>query len=256
MSLFGSDKKIESVWYGPPPEEKPTLVFLHEGLGCVSMWRDFPEKLSRKTGCGSMVFSRIGYGKSDPCEIPKSFDFMHKEALCELPKLLSFYNIKEYILIGHSDGASIALIYAGESPGEGLLGIINEAPHVFCEAITIHSIEKIFDLYKKGNLRKRLKRHHGENVDNAFFGWANVWLDPEFLSWNIESSLPKISVPQLIIQGNEDEYGTSAQVEAIAAQSGSTVETCFLSNCGHSPHIDRENATLNVMDHFVKNLLS
>ena len=256
MNICIEDKKIESVWYGSPPEERPTLVFLHEGLGCVSMWRDFPEKLSRKTGCGALVFSRNGYGKSDSSNFPKSLRFMHNEALNELPKLLAYYNIKEYILIGHSDGASIALIYAGESSAKGLIGIINEAPHVFCEPITIKSIEKIYESYTKGNLRERLKRYHGENVDNAFFGWADVWLDADFLSWSIESSLPKISVPQLIIQGNEDEYGTSAQVETIEIKSGSTVETFFLTNCGHSPHLDQGTKTLNKMCLFVRKLIA
>ena len=255
MSLLFKDKNIESVWYGPSPEEAPTLIFLHEGLGCVSMWRDFPEKLSRKTECGALVFSRLGYGGSDSFPLPRELDFLHHEAFIELPKILTEYKIQEYILIGHSDGASIALIFGGMSSKCGLLGIVCEAPHVFCENITIFSIKKIKNLYYNGNLRERLKKHHGKNVDNAFNGWVDVWLDPNFTSWNIESYLPKIYVPQLIIQGLNDEYGTSQQVEAIKNQSGNSVETCFLKNCGHTPHIDQEKKTIKAMDLFIRKLI-
>ena len=255
LDIFINGKKLESVWYGPPPEEAPTLVFLHEGLGCVSLWKDFPEKLSQKTGCGALVFSRLGYGKSDSCELPRSLNFMHPEALIELPEILVRNNIRKFILVGHSDGASIALIYAGENAADYLLGIVNEAPHVFCEQLTTSSIDKIRQLYLSGNLRERLRKHHGTNVDCAFHGWADVWLHPDFSAWNIESCLPKIRVPQLIIQGNDDEYGTAAQVEAIVRQSGSSVETCFLDNCGHSPHREQVSQTLSIMSRFVLNLL-
>ena len=157
--------------------------------------------------------------------------------------------------MGHSDGASIALINAAEKPSEYLLGIVNEAPHVFCEQLTKDSIQKIKQLFLTGNLRESLKKHHGANVDCAFHGWADVWLHPDFSSWNIEGCIQKIRVPQLIIQGNDDEYGTSEQVEAIVRQSGSIVESCFLENCGHSPHRDQEIQTLEIMSKFVKNLL-
>jgi len=249
------EKNIESVWHGPPPDLAPTLVFLHEGLGCVSMWKDFPKKLSDKTECGALTYSRLGYGKSNSCRLPRDLDFLHHEAIIELPKILTEYKIREHILIGHSDGASIALIYGGECSKKGLLGIISEAPHVFCEEITILSIKKIKNLYNKGDLRERLKKHHGDNVDNAFNGWANVWLNPDFYSWNIESSLSKISVPQLILQGINDEYGTTEQIKVIASQSRNRVETCFLQNCGHSPHLDREKATLKAMNFFISKLL-
>ena len=185
MSQRINTNKLESVWYGPPPEAAPTLVFLHEGLGCVSLWKDFPEKLANKTACGALVFSRLGYGKSASCELPRSLDFMHHEALNELPEILSQYKIRKCILVGHSDGASIALIHAAENPSECLLGIINEAPHVFCEKLTTESIEKVQELYLSGNLRERLQKHHGANVDCAFHGWADAWLHPDFSTWNI-----------------------------------------------------------------------
>ncbi|MEC8981766.1 MAG: alpha/beta hydrolase [SAR324 cluster bacterium] len=255
MSQLINAKKLESVCHGPPPEAAPTLVFLHEGLGCVSLWKDFPQKLANKTGCGALVFSRLGYGKSASCELPRALDFMHHEALGDLPEILLQHNIRKYILVGHSDGASIALIHAAENPAENLLGIVNEAPHVFCEKLTTDSIQKVQQLYLSGNLRERLQKHHGANVDCAFHGWADVWLHPDFSAWNIESCLPGIRVPQLIVQGNDDEYGTSAQVEAIVRQSGSSVETCFLDNCGHSPHRDQEIQTLESMSKFVRKLL-
>ena len=255
LNLLSNGKKLESIWYGPPPEEAPTLVFLHEGLGCVSMWRDFPEKLAQQTGCGAMVYSRLGYGKSDACELPRSLNFMHPEGLEVLPEIIVQCKINKCILVGHSDGASIALIYAGENSTESLLGIVTEAPHVFCEQLTIRSINKVGELFRSGNLRELLKKHHGSNIDCAFKGWLEVWLHPDFAEWNIESCLPKIMVPQLVIQGNDDEYGTSAQVEAIVRQSGSIVETRFLDNCGHSPHRDQETQTLEFMTQFVRNLL-
>jgi len=146
------------------------------------------------------------------------------------------------------------LIHAGSDSADKLLGIVNEAPHVFCESLTISSIQKLRENFNSGNLRERLKKHH-KNVDLTFNGWADVWLDDEFTKWNIESSLPRIKVPQLIIQGNDDEYGTSAQVEAIALQSGASVKKCFLDNCAHSPHHDQQSKTLKVMTEFVRNLL-
>ncbi len=256
MDLFLNGKKLESVWYGPPPEESPTLLFLHEGLGCVSMWRDYPEKLAQQTGCGALVYSRLGYGNSDACELPRPLNFMHHEGLEVLPKIIAQCKLKKYIFVGHSDGASIALINSGGNPTESLLGIISEAPHVFCEKLTIRSIKKVGELFRSGNLRELLKKHHGSNIECAFNGWLNVWLHPEFEEWNIESCLSKIQSPQLVIQGNDDEYGTSAQVEAVVRHSGSLVETHFLDNCGHSPHRDQESLTLEFMIQFVQNLLA
>jgi len=180
---------------------------------------------------------------------------MHPEGLEVLPEIIVQSKIQKLILVGHSDGASIALIYAGMNSDESLLGIVTEAPHVFCEQLTTRSIEKVRKLYLSGNLRERLLKHHGANVDRAFHGWADVWLHPDFSAWNIESCLPKIRVPQLIVQGNDDEYGTSAQVDAIVRQSGSSVETCFLDDCGHSPHRDQKIQTLETMARFVRKLL-
>ena len=254
MDIQINGKNLESVWHGPAPEDAPTLIFLHEGLGSVSMWRDFPQKLSLQTGCGALVYSRFGYGKSEKSEIPRSLDFMHQESLDVLPEIIAQCGIKNYILVGHSDGASIALIHAGSDSSEKLIGMVNEAPHVFCESITISSIQKLRESFYSGNLRERLKKHH-KDIDTTFNGWSDVWLNYEFTKWNIESYLERIKVPQLIIQGNDDEYGTSEQVEAIIRQSSESVEICFMNKCGHSPHREQESKTLHVMSEFVRNLL-
>jgi pimeloyl-ACP methyl ester carboxylesterase len=233
-------------------------VFLHEGLGSTSLWRDFPDRLAAETGCGALIYSRAGYGRSDPVPLPRPVRFMHDEAEV-LPRVLAAAGIRDHILIGHSDGASISLIHAGlihagSRPGPGLRGVILEAPHVFTEPHGLASIARIREVYRDGDLRERLARHHGDNVDVAFHGWNGVWLDPEFAAWNIEEYLAAIRVPILILQGEDDEYGTWAQVEAIERQSGGPVEAIAIPHCGHSPHRERPEITLRAMADFVARL--
>jgi pimeloyl-ACP methyl ester carboxylesterase len=248
--LNAGGRRLEYRWIGPPPEEAPTLVFLHEGLGSVSLWRDFPDRLADETGCGALVYSRAGYGKSDPAPLPRPVRFMHDEAEV-LAEVLERMRVREPILVGHSDGASIALIHAGSRPARGLRGLILEAPHVFTEPHGLASIAKIGDLYKTTDLRDRLSRHHGANVDVAFRGWNDVWLHPDFRAWNIEEFLPAIQVPILILQGEDDEYGTWKQVEAIQRQAGGPVEAIALADCGHSPHREQPERALRAMVEFV-----
>ena len=245
------NKRIEVAWFGPSPREAPTIVFLHEGLGCVSMWRDFPEKLSAATGCGALVYSRLGYGGSDPCRLPRSIRFMFHEGLVVLPRLLEAAGIGESIIIGHSDGGSIAIIYAGGGVASGLRGLITEAAHVFCERVTLDSIRKAMQAYVNGDLREKLEKYHGRNVGCAFWGWNDTWLHPDFVYWNIERYLPQIIVPTLIIQGQEDEYGTPLQADAIYQQAGGESELLMLPNCGHAPHIQQEMPTLEAMTRFI-----
>ena len=242
--------RLEYEWHGPPPDAAPTLVFLHEGLGCVTMWRDFPAALGAATGCGVLVYSRRGYGKSDPIDGKRPVRFMHDEAERSLPAVLAALDVRDAILVGHSDGASISLIYAG-SNGAGVRGLILEAPHVFVEPICTESIREIKGVYETTDLREKLERHHGTNVDGAFYGWNDVWLDPEFASWNIEEYLPRIGKPTLVIQGADDEYGTVAQVDAIARQVAGPCEVAILPECGHSPHRDQPEATLAAMTTFI-----
>jgi pimeloyl-ACP methyl ester carboxylesterase len=198
--------RLEYEWLGPPAGAAPTLVFLHEGLGSVSLWRDFPARLAAATGCGALVYSRWGYGKSDPVTLPRPLTYMHDEAKV-LPELLATLGIEDAILVGHSDGASIALIYAGSSPSPGLRGLVVEAPHVFAEDLSVRSIAKAAKAYKSGGLRTPLGRHH-DDPDGAFWGWNRAWVDPEFRKWNLEEFLPRIQVPLLVVQGLKDEYGT------------------------------------------------
>ncbi|MEW6106492.1 MAG: alpha/beta hydrolase [Bacillota bacterium] len=250
-SLVIGGQRLEIAWHGPAPEDAPTLVFLHEGLGCVAMWRDFPAKLAAATGCGALVYSRLGYGRSDACVLPRPVRFMHDEALTILPQLLAAAGVRECVLVGHSDGGSIALIYAGGTAAEPLRGVITEAPHVFCEEVTVRAIRKAKESYERGDLRQRLMRYHGANTDCAFYGWSDTWLHPEFLQWNLEAYLPAIKVPMLVIQGENDEYGTPAQVDAIARQAGGEVEVMIVPQCGHAPHREQETVTLQTMARFI-----
>jgi pimeloyl-ACP methyl ester carboxylesterase len=247
--------RLETAWHGPGPEQAPTLVFLHEGLGCVALWRDFPARLAAATGCGALVYSRLGYGKSDPCELPRPIRFMHTEGLDVLPRVLATAGIKECILIGHSDGGSIAIVYAGGTPAVPLKGLITEAAHVFCEQLSVDSIEAARVQYERHELRARLRKYHGTNTEYAFRGWNDVWLHPDFMQWNIEEYLPGIRVPMLAIQGVDDQYGTTAQLLAIEEQTGPLTETLLLPDCRHAPHVEQEQATLDAMQAFIQRLL-
>ena len=231
------------------------MVFLHEGLGCVSLWRDVPARLAEATGCGAFVYSRVGYGKSNACQLPRPVRFMHDEDLDFFPKLLEAGEIGEHVLVGHSDVGSIALIYAGGTPANGLRGLIAEAAHVFCEDGLVGSILDIMKMYQDGGLRERLAKHHGSNVEDAFWGWADVWRHPDFKRWNFEKYLPRIKVSVLVIQGEDDEYGTISQVEALNRQAGAGATSLLLADCGHSPHRDQEERTLAAMVEFIRTVL-
>ncbi len=249
--LEAGGHRLEYAWWGPPPEQAPTLVFLHEGLGSVAQWRDFPRQLSEATGFGAFAYSRLGYGRSDPVELPRPLRYMHEEAVL-LPEVLSAVGIKEFVLVGHSDGASIAIIYAGSGREPGLKGLILEAPHVFAEQVGLESIEKARQAFLTTDFPQKLAKYHGENLQGAFWGWNRAWLDPGFRSWNLESYLPQIQVPTLIIQGEDDQFGTMKQVEAVRSQVRGPVEVLLLPQCGHSPHRDHPKEVLEVMRAFVK----
>ena len=245
--------RLEYAWRGPGPDEAPTLVFLHEGLGCVSLWREFPARLSELTGLGAFVYSRQGYGNSDPIELPRPPDFMDYEACIVLPEVLRAAGISRYFLIGHSDGASISLIFAANrtSARDGLLGLCLEAPHVFVEDVTVQSIAAIGESYHDGTLRQRLARHHGDNVDTAFWGWNRVWLDPRFRDWSITGSLNAIDVPVQVLQGCNDEYGTLAQIKAIEDGVSGPFQKSLIGESGHSAHRDQPDAVLAGMARFI-----
>ncbi len=247
------DHRLEARWFGSG--QGPVLVFLHEGLGCLDHWRDFPEALAHSLGLRAFVYSRRGYGRSDACELPRPLDYMQQHGEHVLPRVLSAAGIDEAILIGHSDGASIALVYAGSALRPGLRGLLLEAPHVFTEPPGLEAIARAREAYNHGDLRQRLMRYHGDNVDCAFRGWNDAWLDPDFKRWNIESYLPGVGVPVLVLQGLDDPYGTTKQVDAIAHHSGAPVAVELLPECGHAPHREQRDETLAVMSGFIRGLL-
>lgn len=246
--------RLECRWIGPRPDEAPTIVFLHEGLGSVSLWRDFPDALAEATGCGALVYSRAGYGRSDPAPLPRPVRFMHDEAQV-LRAVLAQSRIREHVLLGHSDGASIALIAAGSAAIPGLRALVLEAPHTFAEPCGLESIARIADVYRTTSLRERLARHHGANVDVAFWGWNRVWLDADFRAWNIDDVLPGVTVPTLVIQGEDDEYGSWHHVESIQRRSKGRVETLLVPRCGHAPHAEQRETTLAAMTRFIRAVL-
>lgn len=231
--------------------EAPVLVFLHEGLGSVALWQGFPGRVAAATRCGAVVYSRYGYGRSDPLTARRSVQFMHEEALEVLPELLDELGVAAPVLFGHSDGASIALIHAG-SRCRPVAGVIALAPHVFVEDVTIRSIEAARRAYETTELRAKLGRYHAD-PDSAFRGWNDVWLDPEFRAWNIEPYLATVEVPVLAIQGVDDEYGTLEQIDRIAQQVAD-VEVLTLSGCRHSPHRDQPGAVIESVTRFIDRL--
>ena len=230
----------------------PTIVLLHEGLGSISMWRDFPRQVAEATGHDVLVYSRQGYGRSSPLVAPRSVRFMHDEALVVLPEILDALDVRRPILLGHSDGGSIALIHAGGS-GREVAGLILLAPHVMVEDISVASIAAARAAYERGELRARLARHH-DDVDGAFRGWNDVWLRPEFRDWSIEEYLPRITCPVLTIQGEDDEYGTMEQVDRIG-RAIPHARILKIARCGHSAHRDRAEEVLEAIRGFVAGVL-
>jgi pimeloyl-ACP methyl ester carboxylesterase len=215
------------------------------------MWRDFPDRVASATGCGALVYSRLGYGASDPVRGPWPLRFMHDEALDVLPAVMERFRLEEVILFGHSDGASIAVIYAGARRGP-IRALVLEAPHVFVERICIESIQRIAEEYETTRLRERLARYHGENTDSMFRTWTDVWLRPEFTQWNIEEYLPAIESPVLVVQGEDDEYGTVRQVDSILKQVSGPASSLVLARCGHSPHSEQPDAVLQSVRRFLR----
>ena len=240
---------IEHAWVGAA-SARPTIVFLHEGLGSVSMWRDFPERVCAAVGCRGLVYSRPGYGRSTPRAANERWhsDFMHRQAFELLPALLRALGLAEdgLVLLGHSDGGSIALLHAARF---AVAGAVVMAPHLFVEDLSVRSIEAARVAYETTDLRSRLARHHAD-PDSAFRGWNDIWLAPAFRSWNIEAELETIACPVLAIQGVDDEYGTMAQIDAIAARVPRT-RLLKLERCGHSPHRDQPDQVIAAVRDFV-----
>jgi pimeloyl-ACP methyl ester carboxylesterase len=285
---------LETGWWGPGPAEAPTLVLLHEGLGSVALWRDVPERLSAATGWGVFAYSRFGYGNSDTTPLPRPMTYMHHEAQVVLPEVLHAAGIQRAVLIGHSDGGSIAAIYAGtggsgpsaptsrpggpqytswpgvsgpsahQGPGAdgrptfgqdgtNLLGLVTIAAHFFVEDLNLASIRQIGVTYKTGDLRQRLARYH-RDVEAAFRGWNDAWLDPEFRAFDITDFLPAIQVPILALQGADDPYGTDEQLKVFATNVRVPIQTRLIRGAKHSPHLEAKDATLAAISDFIAEL--
>jgi pimeloyl-ACP methyl ester carboxylesterase len=239
---------------GDSADHRPVLVFLHEALGSIEMWHDFPTTLVESTGCDALIYDRWGHGKSDPLDAKRTLRYVHDEALISLPEILRKSNVNDVILIGHSDGGSIALIFAAEHT-EVVRGVISEAAHVFVEEITLEGIRQAVKIYETTNLPEKLSRYHDDNTEKIFRAWWDTWLSPEFKRWNIEDCLPRIECPVLVIQGEDDQYGTEAQVEAIASQVTGPAKSLLIPNCSHIPHKQARDTVVQEMTEFILKLL-
>jgi len=254
LPFDGRTIRLEYAWVGVVRADAPVVVFLHEGLGSLAMWKDWPQRLCAAGGYRGLVYSRYGYGRSTPRPPHERWtpDFMHVQAQDTLPRLLAAVGIgsagRAPWLFGHSDGASIALIHAATHP-DAVAGVIAVAPHILVEDVSIASIERARDAYRTTDLRTRLARYHAD-PDSAFWGWNDIWLDPDFRSWSIEAMLRHLRCPVLALQGVDDEYGTLAQVRGIRAAAPQTT-IVELPNCGHSPHRDQPDALLRAVTQFI-----
>jgi pimeloyl-ACP methyl ester carboxylesterase len=276
-TLEVSGGQLETAWWGPSPADAPTLVLLHEGLGSVELWRDVPELLAALIGWGVFAYSRFGYGRSDPTPLPRPMTYMHHEAQVVLPEVLKAAGIGRCVLVGHSDGGSIAAIYAGSvspkgswpgrvrppttlegaipqgAPGHDVIGLVTIAAHFFVEDLNIASIERIKQEYETGGLRQRMARYH-QDVDVAFRGWNGAWLDPDFRSFDIIGLLPNIQVPILALQGADDPYGTDEQLHVLKANVQVPVTTQLIPGAKHAPHLEAQEDTLAAISSFIADL--
>jgi len=246
--------RLEYRMIGPRPGAAPTIVMLHEGLGCVDLWGGFPQKIAAATGAGVFVYSRAGYGRSSQARLPRTVSFMHEEACEVLPRVLDAIGFQRGLLLGHSDGASIAAIYAGSVQDHRVRGLVLIAPHFFTEDMGIAEIERARDAFASGELREKLKRWHAD-VDGAFRSWSGPWLDPQFRNWDITEALGYIRVPILIVQGERDQYGTLKQVETAQQECFCPVETVVLPGIRHVPHREAPEPTLGAVAGFINRLL-
>ena len=253
VSIEAGGKTLRGLCLGPPPAAAPTIVMLHEGLGSVEMWKDFPEKVVEETGHGVLAYSRAGYGQSDPADLPLPTDYMTREAVDVLPVVLDRIGFQRGILLGHSDGASIAAIYAGSVSDMRVRGLILMAPHFFTETVGLESIKQAKEAFENGDLRNRLAKYH-RDPDATFHGWNDAWLNPGFHNWNVADSIDHWHIPVLAFQGADDEYGTGAQIVEVEERTYSPAETAILENCGHAPHRDQPEKTLALIVEFCERL--
>jgi len=234
--------------------DRPTIIFLHDSLGCIKLWRDFPEKIGQLTKCNTLVYDRQGYGKSCPFVYSKRDNYYMEQEADLLSELLEYWNIDSAILFGHSDGGSIALITAGKYPKK-IQGVVTEGAHVFVENLTINGIEEAIQLYKTTDLQSKLEKYHGSKTDEMFWAWASTWTTDKFKNWNIEKFLPKIECHSLIIQGEKDEYGTLKQVESITTQTNGQSTQLVIPKVKHTPHKEVPEIILEKTGEFINQII-
>ncbi len=247
--LEADGKRLEYACWGPPPAEAPTLVLLHEGLGCVDLWRDVPARLAEATGFSVVGYSRAGYGQSDPADLPRPLDYMTLEAVKVLPEVLDALAVQAVVLIGHSDGATIAAEFAGRVVDDRLRGLVLIAPHFFTEETGLAEIATAREAYVTSELKGRMAKYH-RDPDNAFFGWNDAWLDPGFEAWNVAEVIDSWRVPCLALQGAADQYGTPAQIREIEARSPEVVKTLIVDGAHHAPHLEKPDLVVPAIAEF------
>ncbi|MBL4646787.1 MAG: alpha/beta hydrolase [Hyphomicrobiales bacterium] len=251
--LMAGGKSLEYKCFGPPPDKAPTIVMLHEGLGCIALWRGFPQELAKATGCGVFVYSRAGYGQSDLADLPRPLDYMTCEAVDVLPQVLDAIGFERGLLLGHSDGASIAAIYAGSIIDHRVRGLVLMAPHFFTEEMGLSEIAKAKTAFETTDMRDRMAKYH-RDPDNTFRGWNDSWLHEDFARWNIGEVVDYFRIPTLAIQGKQDPYGSLAQVDEIETRSYAPVDTLILDECGHAPFLDHPQMIVDEVADFVARL--
>lgn len=251
--LIVQGKQLEYQCYGPAPDQAPTVVMLHEGLGCAALWRDFPRKIAEATGWGVFVYSRAGYGQSDLADLPRPLDYMTVEATNVLPDVLDAIGLQHGVLLGHSDGATISAIYAGSVVDYRVRGLVLMAPHFFTEDMGLAEIAKAKLAYEAGDMAVRMAKYH-RDPDNTFRGWNDAWLHPDFKAWNVAEVTDYLRIPCLVIQGREDQYGTLKQVEEIETRSYAPVDVEIIERCAHAPHLDQPEQALAATREFLERL--
>ncbi|WP_432817078.1 alpha/beta fold hydrolase [Sulfitobacter sp. JB4-11] len=253
-TLIAGGKTLEYACHGPPPADAPTLVLLHEGQGCVALWRDFPKALAAATGLGVFVYSRAGYGRSDVADLPRPLDYMTREATGVLGDVLDAIGFQRGVLVGHSDGATIAAIYAGSVPDYRVRALILMAPHFFTEDMGLAEIARTKVAYETGDLPQRLAKYHVDPA-NTFRGWNDRWLDPAFRDWNVADVIDHWRIPTLAIQGRDDQFGTLAQIREMETRAYAPVDTLILDDCRHAPFLDQPDAVTDAIKEYCDRLL-
>ena len=247
--------RLEAAWWGPGPDAAPTIALLHEGLGCLALWRDFPAALAAATGCGVLAWSRPGYGASSAISLPRPFSYLHDEARERVSPVLDAFGVRRCLLLGHSDGASIAAIHAGSVADARVAGVALLAPHFVVEELSLDGVREARRRWDQGDLRARLARHH-QDVAGAFLGWAETWADPAFRSWDITAELARIRVPLLVVQGSADAYGSVAQLRLAETLAAGPVQGLLLEGVGHVPQVEAPQQVLAALREFTARLFT